>query len=407
MDGGLPMDWHLRPTDRTNGPSAASTKRWVRHARHEQGFQPHHEVGEAGTARQRGVGVARTNADGLIILDGSTGEGGGQILRSALTLSLLTGRPFRITRIRANRAKPGLKAQHLTAVEAAAILAGAEVRGGALGSTELTFRPGPVVPRDLRIDIGTAGATALVLQTIALPLALRGESGVRVVVTGGTFNTMAPSFPYLETTWRQTLALLGMPVVLAMPRAGYFPGGGGQVEAWIEPATLRPLVLEARGALVRIHGVAATSKLGLGIADRMRGRAAEALADLGYAAEITSAERPGAGPGAAISLVAEFEQGPPATFVGLGERGKPAEAVADDAVEQLVAHLGVPEGALDRHNADQVLLPLAFAPGRSVVTVTEVTEHLRTNIATIRAFVDRPIRLEEWDGSAGGRVIVG
>ncbi len=351
--------------------------------------------------------MAHAPADKMIDLDGSAGEGGGQILRSALTLSILTGQPFRITQIRANRDKPGLRPQHLTAVEAAALVCGAEVAGGAIGSTDLTFRPGPVHARDLTIDIGTAGATALVLQTIALPLALRAESGVRVSLIGGTFNTSAPSFPFLESTWRRTLQSLGMPIVLAMPQAGYYPAGGGRLEAWIEPAQLRPLILEDRGALRQIHGVAETTRLGIGIANRMRDHAARALAELGYAAAITSTERPGVGPGAAISLVAEFEHGPPATFVGLGKRGKSAELVADDAVAELVAHLDATGGALDRHNADQILLPLAFAEGRSVYTVTEVTEHLRTNIATIQAFLDRPIRLEEAADSSEGRVIVG
>ena len=347
------------------------------------------------------------HSDQKITLDGSVGEGGGQILRSALTLAILTGQAFRITRIRANRSQPGLRPQHLTAVQAAALVCGAEVTGGTLGSTDLTFRPGPVVARDLTIDIGTAGATALVLQTIALPLALRSESAVRVTLTGGTFNTAAPSFPFLATTWQQTLRGLGMLVVVAMPRAGYYPEGGGRLEAWIEPTQLKPLVLEERGALVGIQGVAETTRLGVGIADRMRAQAIRSLAPLGYEATITRLDRPGPGQGAALALTAEFENGPPATFVGLGKRGKPAEQVAADAVAELVAHLDAPGGALDRHNADQILLPLAFAEGRSVFTVTEVTEHLRTNVATIRAFLDRPIRIEEAADSPGGRVIVG
>lgn len=401
------MDWHPRSTDRTNLPAAASTKRWVRHSRHEL-FRPHREAAPAGGIGNRGANVAEPRADGTIHLDGSHGEGGGQILRSALTLSLLTGRAFRITRIRANRDKPGLKAQHLAAVEAAALIGGAEVEGGVLGSTDLTFRPGPVVARDLAFDIGTAGATGLVLQTIALPLALRAEAGVRVALTGGTFNLAAPSFPFLDETWRRTMQAIGMPIVLAMPRAGHFPQGGGLLEAWIEPARLAPLVLEGRGALVRIRGVAETTNLIPGIGHRMQGYARRALLDRGYESEIIWVDRPGPGQGAAISLVAEFEHGPPATFVGLGMRGKPAEAVADDAVAELLAHLEAPgAGVLDLHNADQVLLPLAFAPGRSVYTVAEVTEHLRTNIATIAAFLDRPIRLEEASDTPRGRVIVG
>ncbi len=397
------MDWHPGSTDRTQSPSSASTKRWVRHARHEVGLRPHREVGSSWDVGVKSV-QGRSN---MITLDGSRGEGGGQILRSALTLSTLTGQAFRITKIRAKRDKPGLRPQHLSAVEAAATVCGADVSGGSIGSTDLTFRPGAVDPRDLTIDIGTAGATALVLQTIALPLALKAESGVRVTLFGGTFNTSAPSYPYLETTWRRTLASVGMSVVLSMPEAGYYPLGSGRLEAWIEPAKLSALVLEDRGALICIRGVAETTNLPSKIANRMRKRAAESLDALGWNNEMTSIERPGPGQGAAISLVAEFEHGPPATFVGLGRLGKPAEAVADEAVEQLVAHLDATEGALDLHNADQILLPLAFAEGPSIFTVTEITEHLRTNVATIRAFLDRPIRVEEVDGSTLGRVVVG
>ena len=401
------MDWHPRPSDRTPTPPAASTRRWVRHARHEAPLRPHQIDAPTGVTRTRGTGVAHSRTDGMIHLDGAAGEGGGQVLRSALTLSILTGQPFRISRIRANRDKPGLKAQHLAAVEAAALVCGAEVMGGALGSTDLTFRPGPVVARDVTLDIGTAGATALVLQTIALPLALRADAGVRVALTGGTFNLAAPSFPFLDETWRRTMQAVGMSVVLAMPRAGHFPVGGGVLEAWIEPARLRPLVLEDRGALVRIHGIAETTNLIPGIGVRMLDHARQALRDLGHEPEIVRLDRPGPGRGAALGLVAEFEHGPPATFVGLGKQGKPAETVAAEAVAELVAHLDAPHGALDLHNADQILLPLAFAEGRSVFTVTEVTEHLRTNVATIAAFLDRPIRLETTPGSPGGRVIVG
>ena len=342
----------------------------------------------------------------ILTLDGSRGEGGGQILRSALTLSMLTGRPFRIARIRANRDKPGLRPQHLTAVEAAATLCGGEIVGGKVGATDLIFRPGAVSPRDLAIDIGTAGATALVLQTIALPLALRSPTAVRVTLKGGTYNTAAPSYPFLEATWRPAMASLGLPIGLAMPLAGYFPLGGGRLEAWIEPARLRPLVLEDRGRLRAIRGIAETTGLDPAIGVRMGDSARRSLTGLGWEAQIDHVDRPGPGRGAALSLTAEFDQGPPATYVGLGQRGKPAEAVASDAVDQLTAHLEATHGALDLHSADQVLLPLAFAQGSSVFTVTEITEHLRTNVVTIGAFLARPIRIEQFPNTTGGRVII-
>jgi RNA 3'-terminal phosphate cyclase (ATP) len=401
------MDWQLGSWGRTRSTSAASTKRWVTHARHD-GPAPHRGVGRPmGGALTGDHAVATEPGSRLITLDGSSGEGGGQILRTALTLSMLTGRPFRIVKIRANRDKPGLRPQHASAVEAAAMLCDAEVTGGSVGSRDLTFRPRPIQPRDLRIEIGTAGATALILQTLHLPLALRSVSGIRLILTGGTFNTSAPSFPFLESTWLAYLALIGMPASLTMPNAGYFPEGRGVIDAWIEPASPKPLVLEHRGELVKIRGVAETTNLDTRIADRMAERAWSSLADRGYEAEVETLPRRGPHQGASIALVAEYAGAPPATFVGLGQRGKPAEAVADEAVEGLLENIEATEGAVDFHSADQILLPLAFAEGRSVYTVTHVTEHLRTNARTIQSFLDRPIRVEESDEGPGGRVIVG
>ncbi len=344
----------------------------------------------------------------LVTLDGSHGEGGGQILRTALTLALLTGRPFRIVKIRANRDKPGLRPQHLTAVAAAAELGNAEVVGGSVGSRDLTFRPSAYMPRDLHIEIGTAGSTCLVLQTLHLAIALRTDRPVRVELSGGTFNPKAPSYPFLATTWRAHLAALGAPIALAMPRAGFYPRGGGALDAWIEPAQLRPLTLTDRGPIVKLHGIAGVARLTPTIAERMRARAESRLAGRDLA--ITLADWPSLGhvQGAAIALTAEPTHGAPATFVGLGERGKPAETVADEAVAELLDFLDAPAGAVDPHSADQLLLPLALAPGRSEYTVTAVTKHLRTNIATIAAFLDREIYLVEPDADTDrpGRVVV-
>ncbi len=392
-------------------------KRWVQHERH-AAAGPH--LAERRTRRRpslpdlfryafRGDDVAEST--GMVTLDGSRGEGGGQILRTALSLSLLTGRPFRITKIRANRDKPGLRPQHLTAVESAAALCGGTVSGANVGSRELVFRPVPYTPRDMTLDIGTAGATALVLHTLQLPIALRAEGPVRLVLTGGTFNEKAPSYPFLEATWRAYWAMLGLPVGLAMPAAGFFPIGGGRLEAWIEPAKPRPITLTTRGPLRRIVGTSGVLNLQRhAVAERMRDQALARLQPRGFAPEIALAEWNGRGAGAAIRLTAEFdattEHGPTtATFVGLGARGKPAERVADEAAEQLLGFLDA-QGVVDAHSADQILLPLALADGGSVYTVAEVTEHLRTNAATIGAFLDRTIRIEEPQEDRPGRVVV-
>jgi RNA 3'-terminal phosphate cyclase (ATP) len=375
-------------------------RRWVSHPGHDEAG-PHLAARRAGGRARETTAVASSR---WVTLDGARGEGGGQILRTALTLSLLTGRPFRIAQIRANRDKPGLRPQHLKAVEAAAALGGAAVTGAAVGSRALSFRPAPYEPRDLRLDIGTAGSTALVLHTLYLPLALKADRPVRLTLSGGTFNEKAPSYPFLESTWRGYLTALGLPIALAMPSAGFYPKGGGRLDAWIEPATPRAVTWIDRGPLVRIRGQAGVANLrSRDVAARMRDRAEALLAQRGLAAAIETVQWPSPGQGAALGLVAEHAP-VASTFVGLGARGKRAETVAEEAVAELLAYEDA-AGAVDPHSADQILLPLALSEGRSEYTVSEVTEHLRTNAETIRAFLDRAIHIDE-SGDGPPRVAV-
>lgn len=390
-----------------------SVKRWLAHAAHDLRPAPPHRrpprTSAPGPASAwtpasillGGANMARPGPEPSSIrpvdLDGSRGEGGGQILRTALTLSLLTGRPFRLRNVRARRDKPGLRPQHVAAVRAAAELCDARVEGDREGSSTLRFEPGPVRARDMELQVGTAGATALVLHTIHLPLAMRAHQPIRVAIEGGTFNDKAPSFPFLESTWRAHLASLGLAVAVAMPRAGFYPAGGGRIEAWIEPGRPRPLQLDDRGPLRRIRGVAGVSRLNRGeIAERMRNRAEQALREAGIEAPIVieCVEWTGGSPGAAIALLADHDPGlAPFTTVALGARGKPAEAVGAEAAASLLEELSLP-GAVDSHSADQVLLPLSLADGPSRYTVTAVTEHLRTNARTVAAFLDRAIRID-------------
>jgi len=388
------MDWH---TPKVGDRIESSGRRWVTHGGHNGAGAPHRVGREA-----RRV----AHGSGMVALDGSRGEGGGQILRTALTLSLMTGRPFRIAKIRANRDRPGLRPQHLAAVQAAAELGRAEVTGASVGSRTLIFRPRAVEPRDLTIDIGTAGATSLVLQTLHLPLAMNAEAGVRLVLEGGTFNVAAPSFPFLRDTWVRLVGRLGLPVSLTMPAAGFYPAGGGRLEAWIEPGRPRAILRDTRDTPTAVRGEAGVCRLGRGIAERMVERATARLLDRGILPMLDLVEWAGGSPGAAIGLTLD-DGSIPATFVGLGERGKPAEAVADEAVDALLAHLDVADAAIDPHSADQILIPLALAEGRSLFTVSEVTEHLRTNVGTIAAFLDRPVEIAEGDADGPGRVVVG
>jgi RNA 3'-terminal phosphate cyclase (ATP) len=391
---------------------ATKPRRWMAHSAHVEMPRPYRvgrpwlsyasEISEVAFMSQ-----ASQENPGEIILDGSRGEGGGQILRTALTLSLLTGRPFRMVNIRANRTNPGLRPQHKKAVDAAARLGRAEVQDAAIGGTELAFSPKPYIPRDLSIDIGTAGSTGLILQTLHLPLALRSSGPIHVVLTGGSFNPKAPAFPFLDITWRGYLAAFGMPLATRMAAAGFYPRGGGRIEAWIEPASPKPFTRTERGKVQRVYGIAGVANLRDDIARRMRDRAISRLHECGLSAEIELVRWPSSGQGAAISLTVEHQGAIPATFVGLGELGKPAETVADEAADQLLAFEAVENAAVDPHSADQILLPLVLASGRSEFTVSEVTEHLRTNAQTIHAFLDRLITIGEPDDAGQpGRVVI-
>jgi RNA 3'-terminal phosphate cyclase (ATP) len=326
----------------------------------------------------------------MIELDGSFGEGGGQILRSSLALSLLTGKAFRLRKVRANRPKPGLRPQHLMSVRAAATVGQAEVSGDAVGSRELTFRPGDVKPGEYRFDIGTAGATGLVLHTVYLPLALRCESASTLRITGGTHNDASPCFHFLATTWAGYLERMGLRVELTMERAGFYPRGGGHIITRISPcAGLKGLRLTRREkSLTTASGFSAGAGLPDHVAKRQARRAAFRLERESIKADIAQESWEG-GPGSVLGVT--FDEAPvPTLFFGLGERGKPAETVADEAVEQAVAYLHS-DAPVDPHSADQIVLPLAFAEGPSEFRTSEVTKHLTTNVAVIKQFIDREI----------------
>jgi RNA 3'-terminal phosphate cyclase (ATP) len=331
-------------------------------------------------------------------LDGSFGEGGGQILRTSLALSLLTGRGFHLKHIRARRSKPGLQPQHLMCVKAAAAIGDAGVRGASLGSTDLVFDPGTVTAGNYRFDIGTAGATSLLLHTLYLPLALKGARASSLTLVGGTHVEKSPCYHFLDITWRPWLAQLGLDVRLQMVHPGFYPRGGGVVEVHIEPCTtLRGIEVGARQRF-RLTGFSAVASLPEDIALRQARRAVERLEAKGYHADIKTESWEG-GPGTVLGLCVQTTP-VPAFFFGLGARGKRAERVADEAVEQVLAYLAS-DALVDPHSADQLLLPLALAPGPSTYRVGEVTSHLLTNIDVICAFVNRDILCEGEAGATG------
>jgi RNA 3'-terminal phosphate cyclase (ATP) len=336
----------------------------------------------------------------MIDLDGSFGEGGGQILRTSLALSLVTGQPFHLRNVRAGRRKPGLQPQHLMSVRAATTVGQAQVRGASLGSSDLVFEPGDVVPGKYTFSIGTAGATGLVLHTVYLPLALRTSAPSELTLTGGTHVLASPCFHFLDTTWRAYMALLGLRVKLHLRRPGFYPRGGGVVEAHIQPCPgLKSLNCEDCGAVTTATGISAVAGLPVAIADRQARRAARRLQEHGLKVDIQQ-ETWSDGPGTALIIVLNTLPAP-GLFFGLGARGKPAERVADEAVDQVIAYLRVTPTAVDPHSADQLVLPLALAKGSSAFRVSEVTSHLLTNVAVVRQFVEREIACQRNQGEPG------
>ena len=332
-------------------------------------------------------------------IDGSFGEGGGQILRSSLSLSLLTGKPFRLHHIRAGRAKPGLQPQHLQSVRAAAAIGQAQVRGASIGSSELSFDPGEVVAGSYRFDIGTAGATGLVLQTIFLPLALR--PGPRAD-PGWRHPRQDQSVLSLPRSHLARLPGRMRPATDHAPGApGYYPRGGGVVEAFVQPCPklrqVKPWL--ERSPIKTATGFSAVAGLDASIAHRQARQIRKRLQAHGLKIEVTEESWEG-GPATIAAVVLDTEPAP-TFFFALGERGKPAEVVGDEAAKQAIAYLDHGPALVDPHSGDQLVLPLALAEGGSTYHVTEVTRHLTTNIAVIRQFLDREIVCEANEGEPG------
>jgi RNA 3'-terminal phosphate cyclase (ATP) len=345
----------------------------------------------------------RSSDPGLLHIDGSFGEGGGQILRTSLALSSVLGKPIEITNIRKARKKPGLRPQHLTAVMAAASIARAEVRGAELSSTALQFRPDRTSGGTYHFDVsekkGSAGSVNLVLQTILLPLCFAVQASL-VTVKGGTHVPWSPSYHYLSSIVAPLLFRLGVKAEFSIASWGWYPIGGGHVSARITPAReLRPLTIIERGKLLRVTGISAVSNLPNHIAARQRDRALAILSRQDIDASIEIQTAPSPGKGSFLFLTAEFEH-LPAGFGSLGAIGKRAEEVADEACKELLSHLSA-NGALDPHLADQIVPWFAFCRGKSEFTTSRVTRHLLTNLWVVRQFLDIDVRVEGSEGEEG------
>jgi len=398
----------------------------------------------------------------MLIIDGSYGEGGGQVLRTALALAVITGRPVRIERIRAGRRKPGLQPQHLTGVRAAARVCAARVEGDRLDSQALTFSPQSHPQAGSHtFDVaqvakgGSAGAVSLVLQTVLLPLAL-ADGPSQLTLRGGTHVAWSPPFDYVKRVYLPTLARMGVTAKVQIERWGWYPIGGGEVQATVGGAGSKEqdarskaqgaagskeqgagskmqavgstedtsrtagdeermqdvpdgadaartrwtgLDLRQRGELLRVRGLSASSNLPKHIRTRQEGAALYALRSSGVNARIDVVDAPSKGQGTAVFLWAECENAV-AGFASLGEIGKPAERVADEAAHDLLAYLQG-DAALDCHLADQLVLPMALASGPSQFTTERVTKHLLTVAWVVNQFFPGRVRVEGVEGEPG------
>lgn len=331
-------------------------------------------------------------------VDGSYGEGGGQLVRSALVLSVLTGRALRIEKIRAGRDRPGLRPQHLTAVRALAAISDAETEGAELESRTLVFRPRTVpTPGSYSFDVaeaapnGSAGSAVLILQSLLLPLALAGGSS-RLTLRGGTHVRWSPSFHYLDEVYLPVLRRMGVQARARLEKWGFYPAGGGETIAEIDPSEgFSAIELLERGALTEIRGVAVASNLPAHIPQRMTDRARALLESRLGRPQIEPLRVTGAGRGAGIFLTAEYEH-TTAGFAALGKKGKPSEEVAEEAVDRLLTFHGA-GGVVDRHLGDQLLLPAALAGGITTYRTERVSSHLLTVRLLIESLTDANVEV--------------
>lgn len=350
----------------------------------------------------------------MIFVDGSLGEGGGQVVRTSLSLAVLSGDTLQLEKIRAGRSKPGLRPQHLTAVQAAAAICDAEVEGAALDSRTLRFVPGgPARAGDYVFDVaqtagrGSAGSVGLVLQTVLLPLA-QAVAPSSLTLRGGTHVPWAPSLSYLQSVFLPMISPMGVSAEVELGQWGFYPAGNGEAHVQIEGRAgepFGPLVLTERGPLQRMWGYGVVSNLPSHIPQRMVNRTRNLLAEEGLKAELEPLRVRGAGPGAGMFLFAEYEH-VTAGFTAYGRKGLPAERVAEAACLELVEHhqSGKP---VDPYLADQLVLPMALTASTSRMVVSRITQHLLTNLDVARLFLPIEVMVEGEPGEPGTVTVIG
>lgn len=316
----------------------------------------------------------------MLTIDGK--EAGGQVLRVALGLAAITGQPLRIINIRGARPQPGLKTQHLEGVLAVGRLCNARIKGAELGSTTLEFIPNRIESKHLHVKISTAGSIGLLFQSLQLAAAYAAQPVKISVEGGGTAGKWAPSIDYVRHVFLPIVAKLGYQARIEVLKHGFYPRGGARVEIEVQPIeVLKSLKLLEPGRVKLIRGISIAGSLPKQVAERQAKAAIQRLKQVGIEAEIEAFAVHTLSPGTCIVLWAETEYSVLGTDL-LGERGVPAERVGKEAAERLLKNLESKAG-LDVHMSDQILPFLALAEGDSSLTIPEITEHVRTNIAVL------------------------
>ena len=318
-----------------------------------------------------------------IELDGSHGEGGGQILRTALSLSCVTGHALKLFNIRTGRKKPGLMPQHITCVRAASEISNAKIKGADAGSTELIFVPGKTIPGNYLFDIKTAGSCTLVFQTLLPPL-MFGEKPSFITIKGGSHVPFSPTYHYLTEVFLPMLRNVGVPVDSTIYKYGFYPKGGGEVSFTVHPVSqVKGLNVSERGELTALHGYSAVSRLPMNIAERQKSAMEQKVRSLPADIHIMNVVSPGEG--TFTFLAAQYES-TLAGFSSIGKRGKPAEKVGAETAEAFL-DFHHKSAAFDPHLADQIVLYLSLSREDSSFTTPSITEHLLTNLWVIRKFM--------------------
>lgn len=332
-----------------------------------------------------------------IELDGSHGEGGGQILRTALSLSCMTGHALKLYNIRTGRKKPGLMPQHITCVHAASEISNAEIKGAEAGSTELIFVPGKTMPGNYIFDIKTAGSCTLVFQTLLPPLMLGGKPST-VTIKGGTHVPLSPTYHYLADVLFPMLRKIDVSVDSAIDKYGFYPEGGGEVSFTVHPASqVKGLDVSERGALTALYGYSAVSHLPVQIALRQKNAMEQKVTSFHADIHIMNVESPGAG---TFTFLAAQYKNTVAGFSSIGKKGKPAEKVGAVTAEAFLDFHHT-SAAVDLHLADQIVLYLSLSREDSSFTTSCITEHLLTNLWVIKKFMDIHYEVEGQLNSEG------